>query len=248
MSGYTKPVYDKAEYHAQILLMDRQHVEAMVAGLFSADCLFHKLLSVTSRRGGAYARLADLLDTPTAGGEPLPALRSVDQLVEGLSAWPEAGLTVSNVLTADGPWTAGEVDGMASTADGRLLWTTRDGVLQVTPGRGADMWTAAPPFCHGPALAEADGSMVLLVEEAAVRFRKDGSAAVAGGGFAGSRWLLPGPDSSGWVCSPGPDRVRPKATVATRSPSLQRTFATASPPMASTTGAAPRSAGPIRHL
>lgn len=205
MSGYTKPVYDKAEYHAQILLMNRQHVEAMVAGLFSADRLFHELLSVTSRRCGAYAPLADLLDTPTAAGEPLPALRSVNQPVEGFPAWPEAGLTVSSVLTADGPWTAGEVDGMAATADGRLLWTTRDGVLQVTPGSGAGMWTAAPPFCHGPALTEADGSMVVLVEEAAVRFRKDGSAAIAGGGFAGSRRLLPGPHSSGWVfASSGP--------------------------------------------
>ncbi|MFB8777968.1 hypothetical protein [Streptomyces broussonetiae] len=114
-------------------------------------------------------------------------------------------MAVSSILTADGPWTAGEVDGVAATGDGRLLWTTRDGVLQVTPDMGAGMWTAAPPLCHGPAFTEADGSMLVLVEEAAVRFRKGGSAAVAGGGFKGSRWLVPGPDSRGWVfASSGP--------------------------------------------
>ncbi|WP_371651588.1 MULTISPECIES: restriction endonuclease [unclassified Streptomyces] len=208
MSGYTKAVYDKAEYHAQILLMDRQHVEAMVAGLFSADRLFHELLSVTGRQGGAYVLLAGLLDTPAAAGEPLPALRPVDQPIEGFPAWPEAGLTVSSVLTSGGPWAAGKVDGMASTADGRLLWTTREGVLQVAPDSGASMWTTAPSFCHGPALSEADGSMVVLVEEAALRFCKDSSVDVASGGFVGSRQLLPGPDNTAWVfASSGPRRA-----------------------------------------
>lgn len=52
--------------------------------------------------------LAGLLDTPAAAAEPLPALRPVDQPIEAFPAWSEAGLTVSSMLTADGPWTAGE--------------------------------------------------------------------------------------------------------------------------------------------
>jgi hypothetical protein len=93
-------------------------------------------------------------------------------------------VTVTEVLTADGPWPAGTVAGLVVDNSGHLLWTTVDGVLRVHPATGGTAWTTAPPFCHGPALAGADDSLTVLAEGAALRLWDRG-----GGGRRGS---LPG--------------------------------------------------------
>ena len=64
MSGYTSPVREFIEYHPEIVLLDRSHVEAMLCGLLDPEQLFHHLYSWASRRGGSYAALTDLLASP----------------------------------------------------------------------------------------------------------------------------------------------------------------------------------------
>lgn len=200
MSGYTKHVYGDAESFADILLLERPHIESLVSGLFTAPRLFQELLSVTSRRGGSCAPLADLLPTPAANNDPLPPLRPVQEPHEAFPAIPEPGVTVTELVTTDGPWTAGEVAGLTVAPSGHLLWTTFDGVLRVDPDTGATAWTTAPALCHGPVLAHADGATTVLAEGAALRFRGD-DVEIVGGGFAGSRCLLPGPEDEAWVFS-----------------------------------------------
>ncbi|MFE5857806.1 restriction endonuclease [Streptomyces sp. NPDC056500] len=205
MSGYTRHALDLAQSHADVLLLDRAHVEAMTAGLITAEALFHAVLSLASRRGGSYVPLTDLLDPPTPR-DPLPTLRPASRGVEHFPALPEPDVTVTGVLTSDGPWTAGEVNGVAAAADGSLLWTVMDGVLS-TDSSGVTGWTAAPALCRGPALA-ADGSTFVLSAEAALRLGQS-QAHVVGGGFTGAHWLMPGPDKSAWVFSTtGPQTTR----------------------------------------
>ncbi|MGH3627375.1 MAG: restriction endonuclease, partial [Sciscionella sp.] len=44
MSGFTAPVYGYTEYHPEILLLDRTHIEAMLTGLLGPERFFHHLV------------------------------------------------------------------------------------------------------------------------------------------------------------------------------------------------------------
>jgi hypothetical protein len=197
MSGFTAPAREHAEFHAGVVLLDRSHVEAMVSGLISAEALFHRHLAVTSRRGGSYVPLADLLQGD-AQGPPPQLLRSSAQGIDGFPVITEPGVTIAHALTADEAWTAGEIGGIANTGGSALLWTTMDGVLRVDAATGCSTWTTAPAFCQGPALVAPGTGTLLLSEGAALRLTDD-QADVVGGGFTGAGWLMPGPDGSAWA-------------------------------------------------
>jgi hypothetical protein len=205
MSGFTKPVLERAEFHADVLLLDRSHVEAMASGLISAQALFQRLLAIASRRGGSYVALAELLQEGVPQ-RPLPSLGSSPQGVEGHPALVEPGVTCSHVLTADGQWTAGEVRGLATDGQSELWWTTADGVLRVDAASAGSTWTPAPAGCQGPALLEASGHMLVLCEEATLRLT-EGHASAVGGGHRGASWLMPGPDDTAWVFSTQGPRI-----------------------------------------
>ncbi|MFI9587844.1 hypothetical protein ACIHCQ_39980 [Streptomyces sp. NPDC052236] len=170
-----------------------------VAGLFTARRLFQDLLAVTSRRPGSYVSLADLLPTPAANSEPLPQLRPVQEPGEAFPAIPEPGVTVAELLTADGAWTAGQVAAWrpmrAATCCGRLSTAS----CAWDPATGTTAWTTAPALCHGPALTGAD-TTTMLAEGAALRFRGD-DVEIVGGGLTGSSGLMPGPAGEAWVFS-----------------------------------------------
>ncbi|MET9104058.1 restriction endonuclease [Streptomyces antibioticus] len=197
MSGFTEAVRNWADFHAGVVLLDRAHVEAMVSGLISAEDLFYRHLAVTSRRGGSYVPLADLLPEPDVG-KPPSFLQSPAQGIEGFPAIPEPGVTVTHVLTADGAWMEGEISGLAHCGGRGLLWTTMSGMLCVEPATGRSSWTAGPAFCKGPALVTPDSGTLLHSEEAVVQMTDD-HVHVVGGGLKGHGRLMPGPDHTAWA-------------------------------------------------
>ncbi|MEI5607916.1 hypothetical protein [Streptomyces brasiliscabiei] len=197
MSGFTAAVRNWADFYAGVVLLDRSHIEAMVAGLISSESLFYRHLAVTSRRGGSYVPLADLLPEPDVGPPPL-FLRSPAQGIDGFPAIPEPGVTVTHLLTADGAWTGGEISGLAHTGRSGLLWTTTSGVLHVEPATGRSSWAAGPALCKGPALVTPDSGTLLHSEEAVLRMTDD-HVHVVGGGLKGHGRLMTGPDHTAWV-------------------------------------------------
>ncbi len=62
MAGYTSHVLDRARHEADVFLLDRIHVEALVGGVIGPAELFEALLEHTSLRGGALAPLRQLLE------------------------------------------------------------------------------------------------------------------------------------------------------------------------------------------
>ncbi|MBC3989416.1 restriction endonuclease [Streptomyces sp. AC563] len=197
MSGFTEAVRKWADFHAGVVLLDRSHVEAMVSGLISAEVLFYRHLAVTSRRGGSYVPLADLLPEPEVGPPP-SFLQSPAHGIDGFPAIPEPGVTVTHVLTADGAWAEGEISGLAYTGGRGLLWTTMSGMLCVEPATGRSSWTAGPAFCKGPALVTSDSGILLHSEEAVLRMT-DNHVHVVGGGLRGHGRLMPGPNGTAWA-------------------------------------------------
>lgn len=201
MSGYTRQAHEKARADGRVLLLDGTHVEALLAGLLMAPQFFDTALSVASRRGGSYVPLAEMMHTPLTESEPLPQLCRVKGPVEGFPAVAEPGVTVTDLLTVNGPWTTGkEIGGMAVDRSGELLWTTGDGVLRVDPHSGRTAWTAAPRTCDGPVLLGDNGAVTALSNRAAARFHT-GGVDIVGGGFRVPSTLLPGPDGQAWVFS-----------------------------------------------
>lgn len=197
MSGFTTAVRSWADFHAGVVLLDRSHVEAMVSGLISAEDLFYRHLALTSRRGGSYVTLADLLPEHVLGPPP-SFLRPPAQGIDGFPAIPEQGVTVTHVLTAVGAWTEGEISGLAHTGGSGLLWTTMSGMLGVDTATGRSSWTMGPALCKGPALVTPDNGTLLHNEEAILRMTDDQVHAV-GGGLKGHGWLIPGPDHTTWA-------------------------------------------------
>lgn len=198
MSGFTAAVRNWADSHAGVVLLDRSHVEALVSGVISAGDLFYRHLAVTSRRGGSYVPLADLLPDPDVGQPPPSFRRSSAQALDGFPAIPEPGVTVTHVLTADGAWTEGEISGFAQTGGSGLLWTTMSGVLLVDTATGHSSWTTGPALCEGPALVMPDSDTLLYREGAVLRMTGDRMHAV-GGGLKGHGRLMPGPAHTAWA-------------------------------------------------
>jgi hypothetical protein len=63
ISGYTSHVERKAEEPRwpQILLLDRSHFKAMIAGLLAPRSFLRAVLRHAARHGGSYVRLAELI-------------------------------------------------------------------------------------------------------------------------------------------------------------------------------------------
>jgi hypothetical protein len=198
MSGYTREALIQSRSFADVFLLDRSHVEALVSGLMTGPQLFYALWSVTSRRGGSYAPLRDLLVSGGSASNSMPMLCAPASFEDDFPILEEGGCRVTEVLTADGMWNAGDISGLAVAPDRFLLWTVPSGVLRVDPATGAASWTTAPPMCDGPVIAGPADSMTVSVRGAVVRMT--GSRAdVIGGGFRPGSRLIETADGTAWL-------------------------------------------------
>lgn len=196
MSGFTKPVREFTEYHPEIILLDRTHIEAMLTGLVDPDQLLHSLFSWTSRRGGSYVALDRLLASPympspsvwSDPGDSLP----IAQTADGAHVTPLLMLEQPNV---DHPFT-----GMIAADDGTVLLTCDLGVLRLDPGSGESRWELPLGGCFGPAVFDGQGGLHVLCESAVVR-RHGGKLTASAGAFRPRSQLLSGPAGERWVFS-----------------------------------------------
>jgi hypothetical protein len=198
MSGYTRPVLDAAEHNKwpDILLLDRAHFEAMLCGVADPASLLGAILDHASYRGGSYATLTELLTDRRP--EPPPVFVTVPPAA---LPWPilntaSPGVTARAVLAGAGSWP--EISGMACGPDGTLLLTVPGGVITANPRTGATSWALCLAGCRGTPAVWPDGTITAVCGYAVVTWR-DGTLAVAGGGFTGQSSLLPGPGPAIWV-------------------------------------------------
>ncbi|WP_169317417.1 restriction endonuclease [Actinacidiphila oryziradicis] len=198
MSRYTRDALNTEENFADVILLDGSHVEAMVCGLLPPQQLLHQILSVTTRRGGSYVPLADLLRPAMTPDLPRlrPTLAGSDDPVT-VQAGP--GVTVTPLLTAHGPWTD-TASGMAVTKNGDLLWTLDSGILRVAPVTGTTSWHDTLQLCYGPVIPRSDDTLIAVRAGAALRTGPTGITAL-GGGFNTFSYALPGTGDDAWVFS-----------------------------------------------
>jgi hypothetical protein len=194
-------VREFTEYHPEIILLDSSHIEAMVAGLEDPAELLHSLFSWTSRRGGSYVPLRDLLLSPYPPDLPVwsaPTEQSrkdfeVLEAAEGV----RTSLLVSTDPQAD-PYTGG-----ALARDGRLLLTCSAGVQALDLASRTGSWELSLPGSHGPVGVDRDGHLLVVCGGAVARWN-DGMLHPVAGGFRPLSHLLAGRDGSHWVLTSEP--------------------------------------------
>ncbi|MFJ1936652.1 protein kinase [Kitasatospora sp. NPDC088160] len=183
----------------RVIVLDRAHLEAAVCGVTPLA----GLIRAAFRRCVLHPALADLLlpRTVPAVPEPMePTARRRDLLVPFTSA-PLSGPGSVEVR----PLLAGGLEGraptgLAVTAQGQVLITVDDGVVDVDPRTGATRWHLPLPGCDGPVLPREDGSLLVLRGGAALRWHEHTLTALAGGFPPGAR-LLAGDGDEVWVLS-----------------------------------------------
>ena len=188
MNGYTEPALNKAKFFADVFLLDRRHIEALVTGLFTASELMGRVLSWANRRGGSHPPLDELLSGPPADASDWSPPENI------LDATPQpAGVSVTAVLAAP---SGTALTGMTAHGD-QLLLTTGEGVLQLDPSNGGVRWLLTLPGSRADALATATGTTVLC--GAAALTHTGGEFAPVAGPFPSSAYLLADLDGVPWV-------------------------------------------------
>jgi hypothetical protein len=154
MSGYTAGALRDVLRGQQpgMLLVDRDHLEAMLSGLFSPADLFTELVDRASYRGEVYAGLAERAVPPEVAARPALALAS--QPVQDIPVITQTAPGVqAEVVLYGTQLSATTIDGVAVDAGGRLLLTMPEGIARVDLGTGVIDWAVPIPGCRRGALA-----------------------------------------------------------------------------------------------
>jgi hypothetical protein len=194
MSGYSDEALDELNIgqRSEVLLLDKQHVEAMLSGLVSPMELFDAALDHAFYTGRPYAPLEELFVPP-----PVPELsfETPQELASGVA--DATGVAVEVVL-ADIP--VGHL-GFTELRDGILLLSTRAGVLEVNlEERTATQRVPLTGCVRRPLSID---ERLLFVRGAGVGMVENGTVSSVAGPFRGSTTLLTGPGGSPWALSSG---------------------------------------------
>lgn len=206
MSGYTPAALDdvKDGERLEVLLLDGDHWEALLAGMIPPDELFSLVRDHAAFRGRPYTPVPELFSTariPHLSFDPPPTLP------DGGLAAAQPGVKAEVVLSRI---TSGQL-GIAPAGPDRLLVTTEDAVIRVDL-RDRTAEVAVPMTrCRRNPLISQDGSILFLRANGIGRYH-DGRFTTVGGALTGNCCLVANPDGSTWVFDNGAD-ADPGASV-----------------------------------
>lgn len=208
MAGYSPDALAEVSQgeRLEVLLLDRQHFEAMQSGLVPPHELLKLIHDWAAFRGEAYTPLLTLL--ATLGGPPAASLDPISELASGLVQSARDGVSCSPLCVLPDS----NQLGIAVRDRGGLLVTTQDGIVGVDLSRKRSSWAVPIPNCHRNPVVQADGS-ILFTRRHGVGQYQAGQLTIAGGGFAGATCLIKQRDDSVWVLSNGELSGDPGASI-----------------------------------
>ena len=196
MSGYSPDALREVKdgHRLEVLLLDRQHFEAMLAGFVPPGEMLALLHDRASFYGDPYTPLAKLL-RPSG---PLPKVR--------FGGSPEEGFRNKTPFPASSGQVLLKLDstqmGVAHVGPGQMLATTDQGIVNVNCARQTVTYTVPVVGCHRHPLIEADGAVVFTRHHGVAKIH-NGELLVLGGGNPGRGCLLRHPDGTLWLFSAG---------------------------------------------
>lgn len=204
LAGYSSEVTETATARASggCVLLDAEHLEAMLCCLLSAHEIFDEVLRELRFDGKPFVSLTELL----ARSAPPPArMHTPDKRP---APWPvthtlAAGVEAVVALVGEPGWE--QPTGMTQGPPGHVLVTVDAGVLDLDTRRGTTSWLVYTPGCHGPALLMPDDRLLVMCRQAVLEVSDAGLRAI-GGGFDSLASLVLGDNGEVWVLS-GAHRV-----------------------------------------
>jgi hypothetical protein len=200
MAGYAPGVVEKlqAAGHTGVVLLDGQHVEAMLGELIGPIELLAEVAERAQFHNQPHTGVTELLTSGTLR-EP-PVFVTPDRLPPPWPLLDEAapGTLVQHLLSGVVPWP--DTWGYTAAGRDRGLITVPDGILDLDLKRGSTNWLVPVRGCRGNPLLAADGAILTMCGGAVIRW-KDEMLTLIGGGFADALALLPGPSGEPWMLS-----------------------------------------------
>lgn len=200
MSGFSPDAVRDLKEGEQlwVLLLTREHLEAMLAGFVPPAELINKVLEKASFYGEALAPLRSLW-TVVQPDELGIDIRSTgtgcgEQLIEEALPGFQASVIASNLPFGH--------SGVVETQTNKILLTLRQGVYELDYSRQVLDVFLGIPGCSRNGLVTDDGA-VFVIRKAGVACLKEGELRIAGGGFRGNACLLHGKEGDVWVFSNG---------------------------------------------
>ncbi|MFB7782189.1 restriction endonuclease [Streptomyces vinaceus] len=185
MSGYTKHGLEAFERRG-IIGLQREHFEAVLAGLLSPQDLLQRIHAAQAARGRHLVLLVDLLLPEATEVGPAPRMQPTSDTPP---PWKVIVGTAPGVTAAEGfigTWAQDCPALSLSAGSEELLIATPNGVVSFDPATCATRWALPLPGTTGRAIRGADGTLSVLCGNALVRWDpQEKDLSVLAGGFGG---------------------------------------------------------------
>lgn len=188
-SGFNDSALRRAAGVRNIILFDRSHIEALLAGVATAQEIIAAANRSISVYGHEYAPLAMLLRPRRPTEHPI-----ILGVPEGFTP---AAVAAPDALDAEVLAYGTKINGLASH-EGRLLITVEDGVVELDPRRSRVRRRLELTACVGNAFGEQDGSVLVARRDGVVRHHPEALDVVAGG-YTRTPMIVPGVDGVAWL-------------------------------------------------
>jgi hypothetical protein len=195
MRGFTEDAIAQTD---DVIMLDRHHLEAMLAGLISPQYLLEATAQQATFEAQPYTTLTSLLVVPDPPSAPQCAPPDRVPPPWDLVSETADEVRVRQILGGQPGWP--EARGMAVLDEQRLLLTTADGLITVHVRRGTADWFLPIRGLRGAPLVRSDGTVLVLLRHAVITYR-DGKVIPVAGGFHSEALLAAGDDGSAWVLS-----------------------------------------------
>jgi hypothetical protein len=194
MSAYTQAALEdvKDGERLEVLLLDKDHWEAMLGGLIPPDELFSLVRDHAAFRGRPYTPVPDLFSpaarVPQLSYDPPPTLP------DGGLVSAEPGIKAEVVLSS----IQSAQLGIAPAGPDRILVTTEDAIIKADLlNRTADIAVPMTKCRRNPLMAQ-DGR-ILFLRANGIGCYHQGQVTTVSGGLTGNSCLLTAPQSRGWA-------------------------------------------------
>lgn len=201
VSGYTSDSLRDVKQGEQlmVLLLEKDHLECMLAGFFPPREMIELLLDRASFFGDAYVPLMSLFSSPDL--DQLGIEFTQPESISNLVVESVPGFTVK-VVTSSLPF---RQSGIAELSPGKVLVTLNEGIFKLDINKESiDVWLPVPG-CSRNVLVGPD-DITYFVRKAGIARLEHNQFSIVSGGFAGNVCLFSGEADDVWAFANGYDR------------------------------------------